>query len=94
MRMEKVRKTVAEVDGQFKCGLEGEGAVGRGDAKLGCVEASGQKNRPPHRRGEYAVEEEEVEEEEEEDIRTTRLRTLLTWSENGTINGVLFSVQP
>ena len=35
-----------EVDGHWcKYGLEGEGIVGRGDAKLGCMEATGQKHR-------------------------------------------------
>ena len=37
------RKTEAEVGGQCKCGLEGEGTVGRGDAKPDCVEATCQK---------------------------------------------------
>ena len=31
----KERKTEAEVDGESRCGLEGEGTVGRGDAKPG-----------------------------------------------------------
>ena len=28
-----------KVDGQYKWGLEGDGTVGEGDAKPGCVEA-------------------------------------------------------
>ena len=47
MRMdEKERKTGAEVDGQCRSGLEGEGTVGRGDAKPGCVEAICQIHHP------------------------------------------------
>ena len=34
------------MDGQCECGLEGEGTVGRGDAKSGCGEATGQIQRP------------------------------------------------
>ena len=44
-------KTEAQLDGQWKCGLEREGTVGGGDTKPGCVEAAGQKHRPPQRSG-------------------------------------------
>ena len=44
--------------GQCKCGLEGEGTVGRGDAKPGNVEATCQKHRPNVEMGKNAVEEE------------------------------------
>ena len=80
-------KTEADVDGQCKYELEGEGAVGRGDVKLGCVEASVQKHRPRTDVGKYAVE------EEEEDIRTISLRAWLMWSENESINCILLSGQ-
>ena len=43
-REEKENKTETEVDGECKCGLEGEVTVGRGDAKSGCVEATGKKH--------------------------------------------------
>ena len=56
---EKERKTEAEVDGQCKCGLEGKGTVWRGDAQLGCVEATCQINRPNVEVGKDAEEEEE-----------------------------------
>ena len=46
---EKEKKTEAEVDGQFECGLQGDVTVGGRDAKPGCVEANGQKHRPLHR---------------------------------------------
>ena len=46
MWREKERKTQAEEDGQCNCRLEREGIVGRGDAKRGCVEATGQRHRP------------------------------------------------
>ena len=35
-----------EVDGQCKCGLEGDGTIGTGDAKPGCVEATRQIHQP------------------------------------------------
>ena len=57
---EKGRKTEADVGGQCKCGNEGEGTVGGGDAKQGCVEATGQIHRPHVEVGKDAVEEEEV----------------------------------
>ena len=41
---EKERKTEVEVDGQ--CESDREMTVGQGDAKPGCVEATGQKHRP------------------------------------------------
>ena len=40
----KERKTEAEVDGQCKCGLEGNVLCRGGDA---CMEAIGHKHRPP-----------------------------------------------
>ena len=46
MRMDV--KTNTEVDRQCQYyGLEGEGTVGGGDAKPGCVEATCQEHRPP-----------------------------------------------
>ena len=46
MRMDvEERKTEAEMDGQCKGGLEGEGTVGGVDTKQGWVEATGQKHR-------------------------------------------------
>ena len=55
---EKERRTEAEVDGQSKYGLEGEGIVGGRDAKQVCMDATGQKHRPHIEVGEYAVQEE------------------------------------
>ena len=43
---EKERKTKAEVDGQCKCGLYGEGTLGGGKAKQDCVEETCRKHRP------------------------------------------------
>ena len=40
-----------------ECGLEGEGIVKEGDAKPGCVEATGQKHGPQIEVGKYAMEE-------------------------------------
>ena len=57
---EKGRKTEADVGGQCKCGLEGEGTVGGGDTKPGCVEATGQTHRPHVEVGKDGVEEEVV----------------------------------
>ena len=45
----KERKTETEVEGQWKCGPEGEGTVGREGSKLCDVEATSQKHRPPMR---------------------------------------------
>ena len=53
------RKTKAEVGGQFKCGLEGEGTVGGGNAKPGCAETTGQIQRPHIEMGKDGVEKEE-----------------------------------
>ena len=41
------------MDGQCKCGLEGEGIVfvGGGDTKPGCVKETGQRHQHPHRSG-------------------------------------------
>ena len=43
---EKERKTETEVDGQCKCGPEGEGTVEGGDARPDWVEATRQKHLP------------------------------------------------
>ena len=56
---EKERKTEGEVDGQCKCGLEGEWTIGVGDTKLGCVKATCQIYRPHIEVGNDAVEVEE-----------------------------------
>ena len=56
----KGRKIEAEVDRQCKCGHEGDGTVGGGDATPGCVEATCQTHRPHVEVGKDAVEEEEV----------------------------------
>ena len=40
MRVGEERKIEEEVNEPCKCGLEGEGTVGGGDAKPGCVEAN------------------------------------------------------
>ena len=55
---EKERKTEAEVDGQCKCGLEGEGTVRGGDARLRYVESTCKIRRPPIEAGKDAMEDE------------------------------------
>ena len=57
---EKERQTEAEVDGQCKCGLEGEGTVGGRYAQPGGVEATCRKHRP-HKRVELGKDAEEQE---------------------------------
>ena len=56
---EKERKTESEVDGQCKCGLEGDGTVGGGDAKPRCVGANHQTHRSYKDMRKDAVEEED-----------------------------------
>ena len=53
MRMDV--KTNPEVDGQCQYGLEGEGTVGGGDTKPGCVEATCQEHRPLRTSGKMCV---------------------------------------
>ena len=59
-REEKERKTEAEVDGQCKCGLEGEGTIsGEETQKPICAEATCHIHRPHIEVGKDAVEEKE-----------------------------------
>ena len=56
-RRRKGRPKQRWMDSQCKCGLEGEGTVGRGDTKPGCMKATCRIHRPYIEVGKDAVEE-------------------------------------